>query len=215
VRRIIAVLASAIAIGFGLVMLIGLLAGDTIPLIATLTNLLLQLVVITVAVTILIGIINLLSVHIGRISQRRGGWVYSLVLLFSFLAVVILTVLERVGILNTAPGQMSPSMILLETVQVSIESALAGLLLFALVYGAYRMMRRRVTWTAILFTLVLLIVLLGALPLPDAGAFTLASDWLLAVPVSAGARGILLGIALATVVTGVRVLIGQDRSYRE
>ena len=27
--------------------------------------------------------------------------------------------------------------------------------------------------------------------------------------------GGLLGIALATVVTGVRVLIGQDRSYRE
>ena len=34
------------------------------------------------------------------------------------------------------------------------------------------------------------------------------------VPVSAGARGMLLGIALATVVTGLRVLLGQDRSYR-
>jgi hypothetical protein len=47
------------------------------------------------------------------------------------------------------------------------------------------------------------------------GTFTIVRDWLLAVPVSAGARGILLGIALATVVTGVRVLIGQDRSYRD
>jgi hypothetical protein len=37
----------------------------------------------------------------------------------------------------------------------------------------------------------------------------------MAVPVSAGARGILLGIALATVVIGVRALIGQDRSYRD
>jgi hypothetical protein len=34
-------------------------------------------------------------------------------------------------------------------------------------------------------------------------------------PFSAGGRGILLGIALATLVTGVRVLIGQDRSYGE
>jgi hypothetical protein len=49
----------------------------------------------------------------------------------------------------------------------------------------------------------------GLEPLRDIGA------WLYAVPVSAGGRGILLGIALATLVTGVRVLIGQDRSYGE
>ena len=59
----------------------------------------------------------------------------------------------------------------------------------------------------------LLIVLIGAIPgLGDIGR---VSNWLMAIPVSAGARGILLGIALATIVTGVRVLIGQDRSYRE
>jgi hypothetical protein len=78
-------------------------------------------------------------------------------------------------------------------------------------------MRRRVTWPHVIFTLVLLVVLLGALPLPGGGLSLLAAtrNWLLAVPVSAGMRGILLGIALATVVAGVRVLIGQDRSYRE
>jgi hypothetical protein len=83
------------------------------------------------------------------------------------------------------------------------------------VYGAYRLMRRRVTWWGMLFTLVLLIILIGALPLPGAVGLVSVRDWLMSVPVSAGARGILLGIALATVVTGVRVLIGQDRSYRE
>ena len=99
--------------------------------------------------------------------------------------------------------------------QVSVESALAGLVVFALVYGAYRMMRRRVTWAACCSRVALLIILLGALPLPQVAVLSDVRDWLLAVPVSAGARGILLGIALATVVTGVRVLIGQDRSYRE
>ena len=117
--------------------------------------------------------------------------------------------------MTTPPGQRSTSTILLESVQVSIESALAGLVLFALVYGAYRLMRRRVTWWGMLFTLVLLIILIGALPLPGAVGLVSVRDWLMSVPVSAGARGILLGIALATVVTGVRVLIGQDRSYRE
>jgi hypothetical protein len=210
VSRLIAVLASAVAIGFGLITLAGLFAGDSVPLLAALTNLLLQLVVITVAITILIGILNLLAVHLGRIRGRSGGWGYSIVLVLSALAVITLAVLERANIIRT-----NIDTILLESVQISIESALSGLLLFALVYGAYRLMRRRVTWAGVLFTVVLLLILLGALPLPGLAALSIVRDWLLAVPVSAGARGILLGIALATIVTGVRVLIGQDRSYRE
>ena len=128
-----------------------------------------------------------------------------MVLLVSALVVIILRLI----------GADEANMAVLEGVQVSVESALAALLLFALVYGAYRLMRQRVTWAGTLFTLVLVIVLLGALPLPEAGAVAQIRAWLLAVPVSAGARGILLGIALATVVTGIRVLIGQERSYRE
>jgi hypothetical protein len=154
-------------------------------------------------------------VHIGRIVGRRGGWVYSIILVLSTLLVIVLTIAERANTLTAAPGQRSISTILLESVQVSIESALAGLVLFALVYGALRLMRRRVTWWGMLFTLVLLIILIGALPLPGTVGLLSVRDWLMAVPVSAGARGILLGIALATVVTGVRVLIGQDRSYRD
>ena len=107
------------------------------------------------------------------------------------------------------------SMVLFETVQVSVESALAGLLFFALVYGAYRMMRKQVTWSSVLFIVALLIVLTGALPFASVKTIGEIRDWMLAVPVSAGARGLLLGIALGTIVTGVRVLIGVDQSYRE
>jgi len=210
--RLLAAVSSAIAIGFGLLTLVGLLVGQQIPLFATLTDIFLQLVVITAAVTILIGIFNLLAVHTSRIGRRRGGWVYSIVLVISAAGVLLLYILEKAGVLT---GQPAITTVLLETVQVSIESALAGLVLFALVYGAYRMMRRRVTWGGILFTLVLLVLLVGALPLPGLDLIASLRDWLLAVPVSAGARGILLGIALATVVASVRILIGQDRSYRE
>lgn len=201
--RLGAALATAIAIGFGLLTLWGLISGSGSVL--SITNLLLQLTVITVAVTILLGILNLFGVHLRRITHRQRGWLYSLALIGSAAVVLILWLL----------GAQSTNAMLLETVEVSVESALAGLVVFALVYGAYRMMRRRVTWGGILFTVVLLIVLLGALPVPQVAALSELRTWLLAVPVSAGARGILLGIALATVVTGVRVLIGQDRSYRE
>jgi hypothetical protein len=197
------ILATAIAIGFGLFTVWGLLAGS--GKVFEITNILLELTVIAVAVTILLGILNLFSVHLRRILRRSRGWVYSFALVASAAAVLILWII----------GAQSTNHILLETVEVSVESALAGLVVFALVWGAFRMMRRRITWTSVLFTIVLLIILVGALPLPQTSALIGVRSWLLAVPVSAGARGILLGIALATVVTGVRVLIGQDRSYRE
>jgi hypothetical protein len=212
-RRIIAVLGSVIAIGFGLVTLLGLLAGDTTSPFAALTSALLQLVVVVVATTVLIGILNLLGVHLGRIFRLQSGWVYSVFLVLSTLLVFGLTLAERANALHPQRGARPYTTILLETVQVSVESALGALVLFALVYGAYRLMRRGATWTGILFTLALLVILIGAIP--GVGFLESVRAWLLAVPVSAGARGILLGIALATLVAGIRVLTGQDRSYRE
>lgn len=220
--RITRILAAVIAIGFGLITLAGLLVGDGLGFLSAfvgalrvrdLTSLFLQLVLITVAVTVLIGVVNLLLVHLRRVRRRSGGWGYSIVLIVGALAVIALTALERAGVLT---GDPPLTRLLLEDIQVSIESALAALLLFALVYGAVRATRRqRFSGWTLLFTAALLVALAGALSLPGLGLLADLRGWLLAVPVSAGARGILLGIALATVVAGVRVLIGQDRSYRE
>jgi hypothetical protein len=205
------VLASALTISLGVITLFGLLISEELGLpprlvgvMQGITGTLLQVVTITVALAILIGVLNLLTVHLGRLLGRRQGAIYSLVLILGFVLVIVTYIIDRPN-----------SMILLETVQFSVESALAGLLLFALVYGAYRMMRRQVTGSGLLFVIVLLVVLVGAAPLAELERLQEVRDWLLAVPVSAGARGILLGIALATVVTGVRVLVGVDRSYRE
>ncbi len=202
-RRLGTSITTAIAIGFGLLTVFGLVSGT--GAIYDITNVLLQLTMITIATTIIFGILNLFGVHLRRIGRRAGGWVYSLALIVSAAAVLVLWII----------GRRDANAVLLESVQVSVESALAGLVVFALVYGAFRLLRRRVTWSGVLFIIALLIVLIGALPLPQITLLRDVRDWLMAVPVSAGARGILLGIALATVVTGVRVLIGQDRSYRE
>jgi hypothetical protein len=200
-RRLFGLFASVVAIGVGIVTLIGLATGG----LPTLTGFILQLALVTAAAALLVGVVNLLSVHFRRILGRERGVLYSFALILSFLLVIIFWLFDA----------DEPRRILLQDVQVSLESALAALLVFALVYGAYRLMRRRVTWGGILFTLALLISLLGALPLSQLGALTSLRQWLLAVPVSAGARGLLIGIALAAVVVGMRALIGQERSYRE
>lgn len=218
--RLLSIPAAVIAVGFGLITLLGLLVGDDFGLLSQLlrdyaniggiTNAILQIAVITTALAVIIGILNLLAVHTLRIRKRSGGWGYSIILILSTLAVIILTILERNNILR---DPITP--LLLENVQVSIESALSGLLLFALVYGAYRALRRGVTFWSLLFVATILVLLAGSLPLPSLTLLADLRQRILDLPVSAGARGILLGIALATVVTGVRVLTGQDRSYRE
>ena len=209
--RFSAALASALTIIFGVTVVIGLLVNESFnidPRLADfsqdVTSVLLQLVMITVGLTILLGIYNLLLVHSKRLANRKRGALYSLVLIVSFLGAMVSYTVNR-----------ADSLELMENVLVSVEAALAGLVLFALVWGAYRMMDRDISWSRILFVVTLLIVLIGALPLDGTSPIRDVSNWLLEIPVSAGARGILIGIALATVVTGVRVLVGVDRSYRE
>jgi hypothetical protein len=66
-----------------------------------------------------------------------------------------------------------------------------------------------------LFVVFGILVLLGQVPV---GAMLwdqlpVIKDWVLDVPALAGARGILLGVALGTAATGLRVLLGLDRPY--
>jgi hypothetical protein len=193
--------ATAVALAFGLLTLIGLMTG----VLGGLADLALQIAVMTAGIALLIGVGNLLNVHLRRLLGRQRGALYSFVLILSFLLVIGLWLL----------GGDAANLVLLQDVQRSAETALSALLVFALVYGAYRLMRQRVTWAAMLFTAALLIVLIGALPLEGLGVVAEVRDWIIQVPASAGARGLLIGIALGAIVTAVRVLIGQDRSYRE
>lgn len=206
-RRFVATLASTVVIISGLLTLWGLFPGSPV---APLATIMIQFVVVIGALAVLLGVLNLLWVHLRRVVAGEQGWPFSLVLLFSTLIVIGLVTLERLDIL--AAGS---SGFLFNAVQVSVESALAGLLAFFLVYAAARLLRQRMTWAGLLFVLTLIVVLIGWLQLPDLGAFNVISEWLRTVPASAGARGLLIGVALGMTTAGVRVLLGQDPSYRE
>lgn len=212
-HRLVNILATVTVISMGLVTLIGLVSGeDTTP--ATLARFLIRLVSVIAAVALFIGVLNLIAVHMGRFVRSEHGWPYSLIALVTALAVIVLRILDRADIW---PGKLKGEQIsvrVFESVQVSLESALAALLVFFLVYAAYRLMRRRVTVWNLVFSAVVVIVLLGSIPLKNTETLADVRDWVIRVPVSAGARGLLIGVGLGTVTVGVRVLIGQDRSFR-
>ncbi len=212
--RLSAVLLTALTMTFGLLTLVVLVAGDGTSGIAALINqtplpelvaFLLRLVVIITAVAVLAGVFNLLAVHVRRIRAQRSMALYSVVMLVSFMLVVLLSFRPQADEARAA----------LEDVQVGLELAFSSLVLFSLVYGAATLLSRRPRWTSALFLVAVVGVLLtAAFPAPNTLVGQIM-DWVNAVPVDAGTRAILLGIGLATLVAGIRVLVGQDRATRE
>lgn len=171
------------------------------------------------AFALLLGALNVFSVHVQRI-RRRQGIGYSLILITAMLVVIVLG-------LGTGPGSELMSWIFQYTI-FPLQATIFSLLAFFVVTAAYRAFRVR-SWETALFMVIGLIVLLGQipigvllekwLPVPRAAVlwdqFTLAKSWLMAVPGMAGVRGIILGVALGTVVTGLRLLLGMDRPYSD
>lgn len=213
--RLNVVLTSAVVTAVGFIVLIGLLVGNELGLLSNLVNALpfralaeiaLRLAVVVVALTLLIGVLNLLLVNVTRMLRGNtlGAKLGSLVVLVAFLGTIFARLADSSG---------ASYRLLQDGVLLPVQASLSGLVLFALVWGAMRLLARGVTWARLLFLLVVLLVLVSALPL--GAPFAEAQAWLWRVPVSGGARGILIGVALATVVVGWRVLIGQDRSYGE
>ncbi|MEL6108330.1 MAG: efflux RND transporter permease subunit, partial [Planctomycetota bacterium] len=95
-------------------------------------------------------------------------------------------------------GEPTYTAVLRDTVQFSVEASLAGLLAFSLIYGAFRYSRRRFDIPGVVFLAALILNLLfqAGLRLPVFNTVTDTQQ----VIVGAGANGILIGIALATVV---------------
>ncbi len=193
----------AIAIAIGSLMLVDFFFDESH--INALGNFFVDSAVIVVAFALLLGLVNVLIVHLRRIVQREEGWVYSIGLLA--IAVVVLVA-----------GIRGPDSRLIrwifDNVQLPLQAATFSLLAFFVATAAYRGFRLRRP-ESLAFMLAAILVLLGQVPVGRylSDVVPAAKDWLLAVPSTAGARGIIIGVALGTIATGVRVLTGLDRPY--
>jgi len=199
--------ATAVAMGVGLLVLAGYFV--PVPVLAGLRLLLLQWAVILAGVALLVGMVNLIQYHVENLRSKQN--IGSVLLLASLGLTFMLT-------LYFSP-QSAPVQWLFSAVLIPGSVALMALLVFTLAYAAVRLLRRRPGVFSVLFLGTAILILLGAVALPGIGSLPFISGtlrpWLAQVPAVAGARGILLGVALGTVATGLRILLGSDRPYGE
>jgi hypothetical protein len=205
VKKILPVTNAIIAIISGVLILLGYFFSR---IFGDLQSLLIGWAIILAAFALLLGVFNLAIVHWKKIGSEGPGSIYSIVLLISLAVTMVFA-----GISGPAGGL---TLWVFNTFQVPIEISLLAVLAIILVYAVARLLSRRPKWNTILFVVTVLIVLLGSAPLffiGEIAPLTAVRTWLAQVPAIAGARGILLGVALGTVATGLRILIGVDRPY--
>lgn len=195
---------TAIAISVGLLVLIGYF----VPGLSFLSDMLLHWAVILAGFALLLGMINLFSVHARRLVQREKNAFYSGVLIVSFLLALV--------VIGVATPTGDAAMWIFQNIQLPIETSLMAILVVTLSISAMRLMRRRMGVLPILFILTVILVLLGTAPLYGYGtipALSYLKQWIAQVPAMAGGRGLLIGVALGAIATGLRILIGADRPY--
>lgn len=197
------VVTAAFAIAAGLIVLLGYFFPAQL---APLRVLLLDWGVMIAGMAVLVGIFNLVAVQMEKFRAGQKGGVYGVLL------VVALIVTFGIGLVL---GPQSQYMRLtMDAIIVPVEASLMAILAVTLIYASIRLLRRRVDVMSIMFLVVAVLFLLLVMPTPFGsipGSQALLN--FLGMFSNGGARGLLIGIALGTLLTGLRVLFGVDRPY--
>lgn len=206
-------ISTAIAIGVGIVVL----AGYFIPSMTNIRFILLRTGLVLSAVALLVGIINLLTVHIKKLGAENANSGYSLILVIALLVTLVVGIIDMVQTYLVGQPNFQMTNWVFTYIQMPIETSLLAVTTVSLIYAAASILRKRMDVFSITFFFVILLVLLGSFSIPPATLpfLHVIRDWILRVPALGGARGLLLGIALGTITTGIRILLGTDRPYSD
>jgi MFS family permease len=197
-------LATAMAIGAGVIVLVGYF----VPGFGFIRVTMIQWAAIAGGAAVLVGIANLFTVHFKRVSRREKDYFYSLLLLLAMLGTFLASLVFK-------PTHPIIQKTVVEGIITPVESSLMALLAVSLVYASIRLLRRRVDWMSILFLLTTIGFLAASvvlpLILPSFGDAIVS--WVSLYLAGGGARGLLIGVALGVLTTGLRLITGADRPY--
>lgn len=168
----------------------------------------LQWGIVLASLATLVGILNLMLVHTRKIVSGNRGFFFSLIVLLGFLVSLvggILLGVDNVGYLRWV-----------FSIRIPLEVSLMGLLALVLTYTSFQFFKRK-KWTPLsvsffISVLVFMILSMGFVQSIGNPVVNQIIAFIQRLPI-AGGRGILIGIALGLLLTGLRALLGAERPY--
>jgi hypothetical protein len=200
------VLTAAVAMASGLIVLLGYFY--PLDVLTQLRIMLTDWAVIIAAMAVLVGIANLIFVQMEKIRKREKNSIYGALLVLSLIATFGL------GLVFGPENQIVQ--LAVNAVIVPVEGSLMAILAVTLIYASIRLFRRRADLMTVIFLFVAVLFLFAVMPTPVGPLLGGLNDYILQVLgifSRGGARGLLIGIALGTLLTSLRVLFGIDRPY--
>lgn len=201
------IITAVLAIASGLIVLLGYFFPDQL---SGLRGLLIDWAVIIAGMAVLVGVANLVFVQMEKVRSRNKNGIYGALLVFSLIITFGLGLVFK-------PDHVYMQAVV-NAIIIPVEASLLAILAVTLVYASIRLLRRRTDMMSVIFLASAVLFLLAIMPTPFslnvyvqifqnfildfAGMFS-----------RGGARGLLIGVALGTLLTGLRVLFGIDRPY--
>jgi hypothetical protein len=171
----------------------------------------------------LLGLINLVQVNLPKVLSREEDWGYRAVMLVSMLLTMVVGFYGGEGRLDEGQGYRW----IYDFVFIPLSSTMFALLAFYIASAAFRAFRARNLDATVLLGAACL-VMIARVPIGEAiGSFlsTLSfgllpdawlsqlMNWIMDVPNTAARRAIFIGAALGAVATGLRIILGIERSH--
>ena len=184
-----------------------------------------QCAVIVVAFGYVLGGANVLRVNLDAIARRQRDWPYKIVLLVGMgVTLVFGLFVDRSRFQE--PGTVS--IWIYDHLYVPMNATMFALLAFFIASAAFRAFRIRSTEAGLLAAAAL-VVMIGRVPLGDVATRALVDhpglphairalrlgdlqQWIMDVPQSAAKRAVLIGAAMGVMATGLRVILGIERT---
>jgi hypothetical protein len=162
-----------------------------------------------VGFALLVGLFNILRVHLRKIARREPDRIYSFVLLLSTFLVIVAGVAGRF-----LPGLQRDDVTnwIFQYIYQPLSTTFFSLLAFLMISAAVRVLRLG-SVESTLMLVGALIVLVGQIALSPISDFAGISQWFQNYPVQGAIRGILIGAALGAIATSLRYLLGVDNQY--
>ncbi|HSM71060.1 MAG TPA: hypothetical protein VK851_05920 [Anaerolineales bacterium] len=197
------IVTAVLAIASGLIVLFGYFFPEQL---SGLRDLLVDWAVIIAGMAVLVGVANLVFVQMEKVRTRDRNGLYG--------ALLVISLIFTFGLgLVFGPEHISMQAVV-NAIIIPVEASLLAILAVTLVYASIRLLRRRTDVISVIFLISAVLFMLAIMPTPF-GPFPL--DQLITFFVGmfsrGGARGLLIGVALGTLLTGLRVLFGVDRPY--